>query len=363
MAVRDFQSCDFLLNNGADLRISPPFDCAAGRTGAATFTVESDLVQSGVSTSITFEDVAGSVAASTLVSGPVVLPAGTTITFTGGDVVTTDIQQTLDETTTSLSIVSTTIAAIADGEIGTVSFTNQLNDTILDRPKAVVLKVEDESTVSSSPTILALDDNPNQAGVLIPIGTELVLTQVGSATVGSTTATTLTVVAAETKTLTGTADTLTIEENSILDQGASAVPTATSYVGISFSQLLPVLSINQADSTINQNELEDRNFRSSDWVTRRVTNRSGSVTCSGVYVRKDAGLYLARLAAFQIDRVYFELQEGDEASSGTAAAGGDVGLEGWATLVDFQETRANDQHKQVSFGLNIDGEPSDYVIT
>ena len=260
MAVRDFESCDFLLNNGADLRISRFFPCFP-----ATFTSET--------------------ISANLIDSTNNVPATITLEVASG--------------------------SLADGATGPL--------TIQARGGSPLANIDAE-------------------GLIIPINMELTFS--GGAVL-LTTATTR-VSSAGTFTITGTANGAAI----------AASETAT------YTQLVPVYSINQADSTINQNELEDRNFRSGIWITRRVTNRSASITASGVYVRKDPGLYLARDAAFNIHRVYFELQEGEEATQDTLDNGGDVGLKGWATLVDFQETRANDQHKQISFGLNVDGAPS-----
>ena len=119
-----------------------------------------------------------------------------------------------------------------------------------------------------------------------------------------------------------------------------------------FDQLFDVYSINQADSTINQNELEDRNFRSGLWVSRRVTHRTANLSLSGVYVKNDPGFKLIRQASRTNQRIYFILQESETT---------EIGLQGFAFVTDLQITRQNDQHVQVSFNLNVDGELLDYV--
>lgn len=378
MATQNFQSPDFLLTNGCDLRVSKPYSLfQTSKPEQKTLTASS---VSGNNIILT---------ASAALTG-VEIPKNLELNFGGILAVTTskiilngtsDVIPVLDATGISTS-VTLTIAPNFSPLSGNndILLTNTANQAgiEIDAGSKLTFSGTYTLTVSGSPSgqSITLADAAANAGVYLAEGTELTFTS-GTAVIGQDTVLTgvgdvllvsnvgsvanadtatyapsITTTVIRTVTLDGVSDQITVANDLGLVSGMTCTYGGSAAI---YSQLASVYSINQADSTVNQNEIEDRNFRSGIWVSRRTTNRSANISLSGVYVKNDPGLSWIREASRTIRRVYFELQEGSEASSS------DYGLQGWATVNDFQETRQNDQHKQISFTLNVDGELLDYV--
>lgn len=379
MATQNFQSSDFLLTNGCDLRVSKPYSLyQSSKPSAKTLTVSS---------------ISGSnlvIAANAALSG-VEIPKNLELNFNGILAVTTsnlilngtsDVIPVFDatgvNTSVTLTIAPNFVPLKGNNDVLLTNTSAQAGVEIdagskLTFTKSYTLTVDGTPSGQSIPLL----DTPGNAGVYLPEGTVVLFETTKSVVIGqditltgtndvlpvtnigtvadtddATYSPSISVTVIRSKRLDGVSDLLTIANDTGLVSGMTATVGGSSCI---YTQLASVYSINQADSTINQNEVEDRNFRSGIWVSRRTTNRSANISLSGVYVKNDPGLSWIRRASRGIGRIYFELQEGAEASSA------DVGLQGWATVNDFQETRQNDQHKQVSFTLNVDGELLDYV--
>lgn len=381
MATQNFQSSDFLLTNGCDLRVSKPYSLyQTNKPTAQTLTVNSVSGNNLI------------IAANSALAG-VEIPKNLELNFNGILAVTTSaitfngLQTSIPvfdatgiTTSTTLTIHSNFVALNGNNDVLLTDTGGQAGVTVdagskLSFAKTFTLEVNGSPSGQSIPLL----NNSENAGLTIKEGTSITFNStktvivdrdvtltgtsdslpvgnIGTVADNETASYTSTVVTTviRSKTLDGLSDLITVSNDTGLLPGMSTTVGGSSCI---YTQLASVYSINQADSTINQNEVEDRNFRSGIWVSRRTTNRSANISLSGVYVKNDPGLSWIRRASRGIGRIYFELQEGAEASSA------DVGLQGWATVNDFQETRQNDQHKQVSFTLNVDGELLDYVAS
>ena len=311
--TQNFEACDFILSNDTKLKVSQAFDCTVqSKPAEIPLTVASSinnlltLVDSpsnagvvipfnqefafGVNATLTAQNAtltaSGTPTATNipLVDTPanigITIPDGTALVFNGNNNVTTYGAVTLTGTGDTLTVVSCGDSVVA---------TNT-------------------APLTPTPTSIPLADTPANAGITIPSGVELIFNGNNVITNGVVTLTgtgdTLTVISggdsvvatnttsysdevlvisAEEKALTGINDAITLAEIPI------TTTTIDNYT-YNFDQLAEVYSINQADSSFEGNEIEDCNFKSGTWASKRVTSRMASISCSGVLVKNDPGL-------------------------------------------------------------------------
>ncbi|GEM_PF-4176073 len=276
-------------------------------------------------------------------------------------------------TSTKPTPVTLTVASVADKNI---TLTNVIENAGVIIPHNQELYFGISITLTATGTITAtsipLTDTPANAGITIPSGTALTfngdtittsttitLTGAGDALTVASGGTSVTA----TETATYTNEVMVVSNGETTLDGASDVITVLDAPGniagssAIWSQLADVYSINQANDSFDGDEIMDKNFRNQVWKTRRIVARSGSISCNGTLVKDDPGLRRIEQSVRTIRRVYFELEDPEERWTPT----GVKGLEGWAFVQNFAVSRDVDQHQKVSFALNIDGEPFEYI--
>jgi hypothetical protein len=304
MSTKDFKACDFILTNNTALRISPAYPCGVDtKPTPVTLTVTSVT-----DNNVTLTNVPG--------NAGVVIPHNQEFYFG------VSITLTATETITATSIPVTNVPGNAGITI----------------PAGTVLAFNgNQVTTSASLTLTGTGD----AIPVVSGGT--------SVTAGNT--------------ATFTDEILVVSDGETILDGVGDVIVAKTPPGniagysAIWSQLADVYSINQANDSFDGDEIMDKNFRNIVWKTRRIVARSGSISCNGTLVKDDPGLRRIEQSVRSIKRVYFELEDPEERWSPT----GVKGLEGWAFVQNFSVSRDADQHQKVSFSLNIDGEPFEYI--
>lgn len=115
-----------------------------------------------------------------------------------------------------------------------------------------------------------------------------------------------------------------------------------------YSGLVPVFSLTQANDSMNTEVLEDQVFRSGFWKTCRTTSGKLELQCQGKVIKSDPGLTYVKDAGRSGQKLYFRL----------VSEALDEKIEGWAFPMNVNVSRQNKQNQDISFNLSVDGKPT-----